>query len=584
MNRLLLSSVGRDLALLCAAVVLGMIAYWPTIKNDAYGYDEADYMYAARQGLWANYWDVGSVAWVTFLRYGVDHLRGERSARELSELIRGAQDIGFYRHYHAPLYFYGLSAARQVFGDRERFVRATSFAWLFATVLLAYAACVQLGSACGWAPHHAQGPASPPPTENPPHSATSVSVTPRDQGRRAGLMAAGMLLTSSPNLQTAAIITPHNAYTLTALATLASLALYLQTRAARWGYATMVTLALSFLAFEYAPLLLATVLVCVWLDRRRLRETASRVRQVRVLAGAAACGGFILLAAWPAGLLKLGLFKNYAFFAYYALFRSETYGTQSPWEVWLGRATHMPVTFGLLLLSAVIYWRMARSQNGSSRLPPSDVAGDDQSHRELNVPAAEPSCQAAGGMVLLPFAVYGLLHFAVTWRVASPLPTYVSALWPPLYVLSGLILVRGMSDYRMPQWSQAALLFVIAVALSIQTHGTFIVPAREQTDTPMRNAVRLLQTSVDTRQILVAQGFVPTLHYYLPDRRFPVFREREVVWRELAEQAQREHCRGVMYSGGDHESLAAELSRHFAISRHFLGRRAVFYALAAKPN
>ena len=275
------------MALLCCAFGLACVCYWPVLKTDAYGYDEADYMYAARQGILANYWDAGSVSWMTFLRYGVDHLRGERSARELSELIRGNQDVGFYRHYHAPLYFYGLSTARQLLGDHERAVRATSFLWLFATVFAAYAGCILLCPGSCTPRGEVEDAGVPPESAGNSPFASSVTLLPGTEGRMAGLVVGGLLMTSTPNLATAAIVTPHSAYVLTSVATLILLARYLKTGWPHWGYATVAVLAISFLAFEYAPLLLVTVLICVLLYRRRLCAAARGWSTKRILASAA---------------------------------------------------------------------------------------------------------------------------------------------------------------------------------------------------------------------------------------------------------------------------------------------------------
>ena len=186
--------------------------------------------------------------------------------------------------------------------------------------------------------------------------------------------------------------------------------------------------------------------------------------------------------------------------------------------------------------------------------------------------------------MLLPFAVYVVLHFAVTLRVASPLPTYVSALWPPLYIICGVLLARAMRDYGMPRWSQIAFLLAAVAALAYQAYGSFVVPGRERQETPMIRAVNLLQASADTEQILVDQRFVPTLNYYLPDRRFPIFREGEMGWQELAKQAQTQDSRGLLYSGDRHEELRAELSRYFHISVQVLGRRAAFYSLTPRTK
>lgn len=70
-----------------------------------YGYDEADYIYAAGRGWLANYTDTPTQSIVEFVRMRLGK-RGESGSRGfLSEYIRASGDINFYRHSHGPLYF-----------------------------------------------------------------------------------------------------------------------------------------------------------------------------------------------------------------------------------------------------------------------------------------------------------------------------------------------------------------------------------------------------------------------------------------------------------------------------------------------
>ena len=191
------------------------------------------------------------------------------------------------------------------------------------------------------------------------------------------------------------------------------------------------------------------------------------------------------------------------------------------------------MTSALLLLSLVVGWHAWR--NRERHLLPGGwdrSTHDDHDPKLVREMVATTSQQAQGAM-LLPFVVYVVLHFAVTLRVASPLPTYVSALWPPLYIICGVLLARGMRDYGMPRWSQIAFLLAAVTALAYQAYGSFVVPGRERQETPMIRAVNLLQASADTEQILVDQRFVPTLNYYLPDRRFPIFARGKLDGRNL---------------------------------------------------
>ena len=68
--------------------------------SEPYGYDEADYMYAASLGFAANWSDTPSIPIADFVRAGL-HRDGRQA---LSERIRSGNDVLFYRHFHGPLF------------------------------------------------------------------------------------------------------------------------------------------------------------------------------------------------------------------------------------------------------------------------------------------------------------------------------------------------------------------------------------------------------------------------------------------------------------------------------------------------
>src|SRR5882724_3141863 len=94
-------------ALLVLISVCGMF-YGRVILRNRYGYDEADYMFAASQGLYANYIDKNTLSIAQFLRIGLNEGFQSANQTSLSEFIRTSEDIAFYRHYHGPLSLYGL--------------------------------------------------------------------------------------------------------------------------------------------------------------------------------------------------------------------------------------------------------------------------------------------------------------------------------------------------------------------------------------------------------------------------------------------------------------------------------------------
>src|SRR5580698_9726203 len=81
----------------CAAVTF---VYAPVISDHLFAYDEADYMWAGKQGLWANYSGEHAISLVEFVRKGLELSRDAGKRQSLSEYIRSTGDIDFYRHYH----------------------------------------------------------------------------------------------------------------------------------------------------------------------------------------------------------------------------------------------------------------------------------------------------------------------------------------------------------------------------------------------------------------------------------------------------------------------------------------------------
>ena len=108
------------------------------VSSSRYGYDEADYMFAASMGLEANYLDEGVIPLGVFLRKGLEAGRVEAKRIQLSEFIRSSEDISFYRHYHGPLYFYWLIMVQKLGGRTEYEVRWGSLLLLLISSMIGY--------------------------------------------------------------------------------------------------------------------------------------------------------------------------------------------------------------------------------------------------------------------------------------------------------------------------------------------------------------------------------------------------------------------------------------------------------------
>ena len=93
-----MTSRAQKTACVVAAICLyGGVAiiYAPVISDHPFGYDEADYMWAGKQGLWANYRGEHAISFVEFVHKGLELSRDAGKRQSLSEYIRATGDIDF---------------------------------------------------------------------------------------------------------------------------------------------------------------------------------------------------------------------------------------------------------------------------------------------------------------------------------------------------------------------------------------------------------------------------------------------------------------------------------------------------------
>ena len=88
--------------------------------------DEADYVYVVRKGFIANYMDSGTLPFTQFLKLGFSAITSQKSKTELSRIIRSADDISVYRHWHGPLYFYYLVTGKWIHKNQDHLIRMYS--------------------------------------------------------------------------------------------------------------------------------------------------------------------------------------------------------------------------------------------------------------------------------------------------------------------------------------------------------------------------------------------------------------------------------------------------------------------------
>src|SRR5689334_15088236 len=109
---------------LAAIVLAGLLLFLMTrtVSDGPYTYDEADYMWAASLGVFANWSDTPTLPMPEFVRAGLNRSSDTAHRQALSETVRASNDMVFYRHWHGPLYQYFLIPVSHLFAS-ERSVR-----------------------------------------------------------------------------------------------------------------------------------------------------------------------------------------------------------------------------------------------------------------------------------------------------------------------------------------------------------------------------------------------------------------------------------------------------------------------------
>jgi hypothetical protein len=260
----------------------------------------------------------------------------------------------------------------------------------------------------------------------------------------------------------------------------------------------------------------------------------------------------IVAVAWPAGLFKLTLAKNYIFFTYFAVVRGSSFGTSSAASVWFNRIAAYPVEFGLLVVGVLI---------GVGLL----------ARRRLDA-------------WLLPFAAYGFLMMLTTLLNRSPDLTYISSLAAVLVVITGTALVSALAGLR-----PVVGTIVSATILTVVALLGFSNVRRASSSIDLSDVVVDLLARNDTARARVAIPgvFLPTVHYYFPNVT-PIVYPQTARCSGIHDLAASTPLDGVICRGSGQDSLQRQLEQQYDVSVDRLGsadqgRELVFYRLS-KPN
>lgn len=434
----------RHVLIVLVFVVLLMILAWRVASDSPYLYDEADYMYVTHLGIVANFTDTPTMPIVEFLRTGLSRGKDSRQSSQLSELIRGANDVVFYRHWHGPLYIYWLMLTSHLSLDEHR-MRLFTLVFPICSLLVIY-----------WG---------------------YIWIFGETQGTWAAVLGSLLFVWSVPTVRSTELA-PHQAFACCFLACLILLSKTVATGNRRYFYWAVVASALSCCLLEVGFVVVATVIICGYLERRSLR--ADRELAIRSLLAFVAT----VLVVWPAAIFKLSFLKGYLFMAYLALFRKSPWGPEGLVETWEKRIFSSPVEW-LIIGVSLLTWAFSRRLEGNRR-------------------------------VLYPFFVYGALMLAATMRVTTGTPRYALPFQPAFDILAGGILGAYMVRLRRP-----ATVYVLTAILGLALFTETWVNLKRHPVVPDSRLSSLLvyvrEKHLENSRMLVPQVDVPTLHYYFPN-------------------------------------------------------------------
>lgn len=311
----------RTVILLVLLVLFCAVAIHQIVANRAWDgpfyYDEADYRYAANQGFLANWTDTPSLPIGEFLAAGWQARQGGGNRTSLSRLIRDANDIHSYRHWHGPLYFQLIANITSASESENRqsavwFILAGALVALFGGRLL-------FGERQGW----------------------WVGAF----GALAWALSATLLRTLE--------VAPHTLFAVVSCAAMTALGIAAsQHRRDAWWIGIGLT-ALSFCVMELAFAGIASALLTGFLYRRELSLSLRDIGlSLLVFAGT-------VLVFWPGTIFTLSFIRSYAAMVYLAVFRANAWGDLTLAQAWGIRLLDTPLEWILILLGAILFFRVS---------------------------------------------------------------------------------------------------------------------------------------------------------------------------------------------------------------------------------
>jgi Dolichyl-phosphate-mannose-protein mannosyltransferase len=450
-------------AVIVAILIAGLVTLVSgKIITIPYYYDEADYMFAASLGCYANWIDAGSMPISNFIRIGLNRGTDSSQRAALSQLARSSTDPVVYRHWHGPLYYYWLAALSKA-RLHERTVRSLSLTFPVLTVIILYF--------------------------------STLWIVPAAAAQPAAILSSALFLWNQMTVRTTEVV-PHMLFVLCYVPALLLLAKYVSDGRRRYWYGAVVFTGLAFCTLEVAFVLVATLLVCAYLYRKKLQVDWGLARNSALVLL------LTILLIWPAAVVKLSFLKAYLSMAYFAIFRKGAWGDVGFVETWVIRFTNSPLEWVAVAGSLMVFFatRLWRS-----------------------LPAA------------VPLAVYGLFMLVALLRVNTEGPRYMAPFFPALVIFVGWTGGYLLAQMKFPvRWQGYVTVVAVCASLFLITRAQLAGYLLREDPYPQAMLVAVREGGFETKTLLVPQMYMPTLHYYFPRGTFHPYLELADIPRLLA--------------------------------------------------
>jgi hypothetical protein len=293
-----------------------------------------------------------------------------------------------------------------------------------------------------------------------------------------GLIAAIFATTAyvcSPAVFRSSELAPHQLFVMWFIIALTLLAKMLATGDRRFWYGAVAVTALAFGTLEVTFVLIAVVLVCGFLERRRLAFDWSVAARSLILFAA------IVVLIHPATLTKVAFAKSYLYYAYLSVHRTNAWGDVTFADTWITRFTNSPIEW-LLIAAAIVMWFKSREMPG---------------HR-----------------IAIPFLLFGVLMLGSMLRVLTTGARYMLPYVPAFHVFTGIVLSGVVLRWRAPARIAATALIPAALV----GNGLLYLMDHPYEPDPREPSVlaKIGQMNLGSSRLLVPHDDLPTIHYYYP--------------------------------------------------------------------